>query len=142
MRIVRWVEGICGGLATLAGLIAVAALLNGPAYAGQSCTLQSPGQPPVCVSTTRTLVEVNGATAIFDLTLVVVLVVGVGACAVWHARGGRRGARAALWAFAVLLLAFALLSGFTIGLFLLPSALLGLLAALFALGNRSVTAAA
>jgi hypothetical protein len=137
MRIARWVEGICGALAALAGLAAVMWLLFGPpAYAGQSCTAPELGQPMVCVNTTRTLIEENGATAIFDLALVVIMVVGVGAAAVWHARTGRPGARTALWIFAVILLVFSILSGFSIGLFLLPSAGLGLLAALASLGSR------
>jgi hypothetical protein len=136
MRTARWVEGVCGTFAALAGLVAVIGLLVGPAYAGQSCTAPEPGQPMVCVNTTRTLIEENGATAIFDLALVVIIVVGVGTAAVWHARTGRPGARVALWIFAVILLVFSILSGFSIGLFLLPSAGLGLLAALASLGNR------
>jgi hypothetical protein len=142
MRIARWVEGVCGVLAALAGLAAVVWLLFGPpAYAGQSCTAPQPGQPMVCVDTTRTLIEENGATAIFDLALVALLVVGVGAAAVWHARTGRPGARVALWLCAVILAMFSILSGFSIGLYLLPSAGLGLLAALASLGNRSVALA-
>jgi hypothetical protein len=136
MRIVRWVEGISGALATLAGLTAVVWLFFGPAYAGQSCSVGAPGQPMVCVNTTHTLIELNGAWAIFVLAQVGILVVGVGAAAVWHARTGRPSERIALWVLAVMLLVFSVLSGFSIGLFLLPSAGLGLVAALAALGNR------
>jgi hypothetical protein len=141
MRSARWVESIGGVLAMLAGLAAVVYLLFGPGYASETCTIDSPGQPPVCVTATRTLIEVNGATAIFDLALVVILVMGVGIGAVWHARTGQPVARGVLWGCAVVLLVFAILSGFSIGLFLLPSAALALVAALASLGNRPAASA-
>jgi hypothetical protein len=141
MRGTRWMESIGGVLAMLAGLAAVVYLLLGPGYATETCTTDSTGQLSQCVRSTRTLIEVNGATAIFDLALVVILVVGVGISAVWHARTGRPAARGVLWGCAVVLLVFSILSGFSIGLFLLPSAALALVAALASLGNRRAATA-
>jgi cytochrome bd-type quinol oxidase subunit 2 len=137
----RGVEGIFGALATLAGVAAVVVLIFGPGYNSEGCTIQSAGQPPVCVTTTiRTLIEVNGFAAIFDLTLVTILVVGVGVWAVWHARTSRPRLRIGLWIYTVILLVFVLLSGFSIGPTLLPSAALALVAALASLGNRPAVA--
>jgi hypothetical protein len=72
--------------------IALASLVRTPIYSGEGCQLSSPGASQICTSSTTTLLQENGATAVIDLGLVTLLVVGVGIAGVWHSRMDQRRA--------------------------------------------------
>ncbi len=133
MRVLRWIEAVSGILAGVAGGVAIAYLLTTPIYRGASCYVATPGEPPICVTSTATLLQINGATAIVDLCIVAVLLLGVAIPAVWHSLTGQRGAQWILWGSTTALLIFTLLGIFTIGAFLLPAAAFALIASLCAL---------
>lgn len=140
MRMLRWIEAASGLLATLAGGIALVYLLTAPSYSGAGCHVATPGEPPICVAGTATLLQVNGAAAVVNLGIVAVLSLGVGLAAVWHSRTGRRGARTLLWGATAALALYTFLSILSIGALLLPSVAFALVACASAVG-RSPTAA-
>lgn len=133
----RWVEGVCGVLAAVAGETIVVFQAVGPVYQSQTCTGVSPGVTPTCVSSTATLIQVEGAGILALLGLLTALLLGIGAGAVWHVRMRRGGARGLLWGCTIILAAFAVLSLPSIGLFLLPSVLLALIASVASLTVRT-----
>ena len=110
-----WAALVAVIMAAVAGLF----LALYPVYQGVSESVSSSGA--VASSTDgATLVAENGAWVILLLCVPVAL-------AVLGLLGAVRGRRALVWAPAVVLLIFALLAGFSLGLFYLPAAL-GLLA--------------
>ena len=118
--------------AVLWGLVLLGGALTLPVYGGTTTTVACPGCPAVSESSTRTLVEVNGAgvLVVVALPLVVSLVVAV---ALW-----RRASRAGAWVLVVLLWLFTLLALASIGMFVAPAALL--LTTALALGGRPASA--
>lgn len=133
MRALRWIEAISGILAGIAGGAAITYLIIGPSYSQENCHITSPGEPPICVTGTATLLQVNGATAIVDLTIVAAMMLGIAIPAVWHSRTGQRGAQGVLWVATAALTFFTILAILSIGALLLPSAALALVASLCAL---------
>ena len=133
MRVLRWVEAVSGIFASVAGGAAILYLLIVPTYSGEGCTVATPGEPPICVTRTATLLQINGVTAIVDLSIVAILLLGIVISAVWHSRTGRRGAQWLLWGSTAAIVVFTLLAMFSIGLWLLPSAALALAASICAL---------
>ena len=74
-------------------------------------------------NTGETLTEVNGAGALGAVAITLVVTAAV-ALAIWRRRwAGRLGAGPSAWTLCVLLLLFCLISGFSIGLFVLPVAI-------------------
>jgi hypothetical protein len=110
-----------GGVACALAVLPVAFLA--PAYSGES------GSPGGTVTTTNTLVGVNGFWVIWLLCIPVFL-----ALTAWTglhlrcSRGSRWGTRVA-WSSVVLLWAFALIGSASVGFFLIPTALLLVVAA-------------
>lgn len=104
----------------LAGLWCVGLLVGAmtlPVYSGEST---SSGSPTGSESWTATLVEVNGAGALAVVALPAIPVAMV-AVALWRRhRARRRGAGAGAWTAVGVLGAFAFVSGFSIGLFVVP----------------------
>ncbi len=142
MRVLRWLEALSGILAGVAGGVAIAYLLTAPMYSGESCYVATPGEPPICVTHTATLLQVNGGAASVDLSIVAILLLAVAIPAVWHSLTGQRGAQWIVWGSTAALLIFTLLGIFTIGIFLLPAAALALVAGVCALAwplTRSTT---
>lgn len=133
MRVLRWIEAVSGILAGVAGGSAILYLLTVPTYRGEGCYVSSPGQPPICVTGTKTFLQVNGATAVTILSIVGVLLLGVAIPAVWHSLTGKRGAQWLLWVSTAAFMFFTLLAILSIGAFLLPSAALALAASICAL---------
>lgn len=133
MRALRWIEAISGILACIAGGAAITFLLIAPTYRGEGCQVTNAGEPPVCVTRTATLIQINGATAIIDLGIVAVLFICVAVPAIVHSRTGRRGAQAILWGSTALLIVFTFLAILSIGALFLPSAALAFVASLCAI---------
>lgn len=133
MRVLRWIEAISGILASVAGGAAITFLLIPPSYSGASCYIANPGERPICVTRTETLLQVNGATAIVDLSIVAAVLLCLAIAAVWHSRTGQRGAQWVLWGSAVILTLFTFLAILSIGSLLLPSVAFALVASLCAL---------
>ena len=110
-----------GGVACALAVLPVALLA--PVYSGES------GSPGRTVATTSTLVDVNGLWVIWLLCIPVFL-----ALTAWTglhfrcARGSGWGTRVA-WSSVVLLCAFALIGSASVGFFLIPTALLLVVAA-------------
>lgn len=122
-------------LAAVALAIAVV-LLFAPITSFEGCSVTS-GEPAVCTEGTRSLLSAEGLWVILPLALPAI------ACLVPLRLKGNLAA----WLIAVALLVFCLLTGFTIGVFFMPVALIALvLAALRAGGapapRRSPTNAA
>jgi hypothetical protein len=130
MRAFRVFEAVAGVLASVSGLGALVYLLVGPAYSTQSCQANEPGQPATCTSGTATLLQVNGVGALVPLGIFAVLLVGVGAAAVVHSRTDAPLARVTLWVATGILTIFAVVTGFSIGEFFLPSVGLALVSCL------------
>jgi hypothetical protein len=133
MRVLRWIEAISGILASIAGGAAITYLLIAPSYSGEGCHVTNSGEPPICVTSTATLIQVNGTTAIIDLSIVAILFACIAVPAVWHSRTGWHGAQWILWATTTILIVFTLLAILSIGPQLLPGAALAFVASLCAL---------
>src|SRR5258705_2252006 len=109
MRVLRWIEALSGILASIAGGAAITFLVIAPTYRGESCHVTNSGEPPICVTSTATLIQVNGTTAIVDLSIAAALFICIAIAAVWHSRTGRQGAQWMLWATSTILIVFTLL---------------------------------
>jgi hypothetical protein len=95
-----------------------------PAYGGDTCEA-SPGSPTVCGSLPpQTLFAVNGWWVV-ELLLGVVAITALAfwALHVYCATGARRAHSAAIWLIALLAI-FSIVSGFSIGFYVVPAALL------------------
>ena len=125
----RQFESISGLLATLLGLLVLAYMLFGPVYQG----ISSSGQ-----SGTASLLQVGiqPVTALI-LGLLALALIGVTVSVLRHRRTEGNRWRIVLGVSAVVIIAFTLLALPSIGLFMLPSALLALLAFVLSLtANR------
>lgn len=140
MRVLRWFEAVSGVLAGLAGGAVVVRLLTAPSYSGEGCQSAAPGEPPTCVSSTATFIQVNGATAVVLLSIVAASSLGVAVAAVRHSRTSRSGARGMLWFCAWVLALVAIAALPSIGILLLPSVVLALVACACSIGRRPAAA--
>jgi hypothetical protein len=102
---------------------------------GVACTTRSAGAT-VCHSTGETLLEQNGDTALLWLAVPT----GLAALIFISTVSSVHGPRFVSWSAAIVLSAFCLLTGFPIGLFFIPAAVLALLSVL--LGRLSSLAGA
>ena len=136
MRTLRRFEAACGLVAALVGCLVLAFTLFGPTYSFQSCsgngsTISS------CQTGTANLLQV-GIQPITLVALCILLLglIGVAVSAVVHSRTGGSGWRIVLWVATAVIVILTLLTGLSIGLFLLPSTLFALLASALSLGAR------
>jgi hypothetical protein len=95
MKPLRWVEAVCGVLASILGLAMLAYLLFVPVYRGTGCTTL-PGQPPDCTPTYAPLLNGAYAGTQIEVGLAAALLVALGIAAVWHVRTRRAGAQVVL----------------------------------------------
>jgi len=124
----RDVGPIAAAGAFLAGLAAVTSLLAGPSYASRTSSVDPGGAVAEGPTIARTFLEVNGPRGAAVLALVAILAAAVLVAALVH-RAGRPGIGRPLLAFGALgISGLALLAAPTIGLLLVPAALLALLA--------------
>lgn len=132
-----WLELAAAGLAVAIAIPAAAEMLFGDFYSGQECSYSASEGQLACRSYSETLLEhgIPGRAWAF-LTVVAALIVLVPVAAASDVLGARRLARYGLWALAVLLFVAAFLTGFTVGPFILPSALLAVASAAASLRNR------
>jgi len=125
----RKVELTTAAAAALFGVVAALYLAFGPVTTVSSCSA-TPGAPSVCETHTETLWE-SGVepVAVAFLAAVAVAILLVPAMAWAHLAGHNGHARRTLCVLAALLVVAAVLSGFSVGLLLLPAALLAVASA-------------
>lgn len=111
------------GLAAVAGVALFVAALVAPAYRRESVQ-STPGAAPVVVSTSSTLVEQNGAWVLALVAIPAVAVVVVAGSIHLRRRADRAAAGAIAWVAVGVLWLLALLGAATIGIFVMPIALL------------------
>ena len=125
---IRTLEAACGLGAGLIGCLGLAYAVFGPVYRFES----SSGE-----SGTENMVQVGiPPGALVALGILVLGLIAVAVSAMLHSRTGGGGWRIVLWVASMFLVIMTFLTGFSIGLFLLPSTLLALLASAFSLGAR------
>lgn len=136
MRIVRVTEGVCGVLASVLGLAALWLAFWGPI--GTSCTSStvSGGASQTCNQVSY--IAENGLYGVLPAIIGFVIVyVALGLGAALHGWRGTREGRGMLWVATALLVFGNFLTILDIGVFLLPSTLLALVASvLAAIGPR------
>jgi len=114
-----WLAFGLGAAAVAWAVALVAGAFTLPAYNGESCEVL-PGGASTCTGSSQTLFAVNGWWVV-ELLLGVLLVAGIGLWAL-HVRCSRRSAAAASVASCSILLlaAFSIVTGLSIGFFVLP----------------------
>ena len=115
---------ILSGLAFFASIVATVFLLNAPLYSGMETSCTESGCETIQV--TKTLVEANGRWVIYQL-VVVDFISGVPLLVAFRRSGSQR---LATWVPALLLLAYSIAGGLSIGLAFMPAAILLLIAAI------------
>lgn len=110
------IELICGLLAGLLGVLGIIYVTAGPIYRNSE-------------GGTATLVQINGLQVLTVVFVLLLLVVGVPAGAYLHARNRRTAGLVLLWSAEILLALGRVITGFSIGIFLQPTAALGLISA-------------
>ena len=126
MKMSRWVTILAFGAAGLA-VAASVALLFLPVYSGTSVDAATGKQ----IATHSTLLQVNGSRVLIPLLIPLVLV-GLGVFAVRRMKRNDGDGRLALWLAALALAVYSVLTGFSIGEFFAPAALMMLAAAVLA----------
>lgn len=126
-RLPRLLEGGSGVLASLVGGGVIAYLLVTPVYRGTGCVML-PDQPPSCQATYAPLLNGADPGTRGELAVVAVLLLAVGASAVWHAHASQPWARGALYASTGALTLWTLYPWLVPGPALLPSVALALVA--------------
>ena len=128
MRNLRRFEAACGLAAALFGFLGIAYALFGPTYSFQS----SSGQ-----TGTASMLQLGLPPGVLLTVGILVLVpIGVAVSAVVHSRTGGRGWRIVLWVATTLIVIITFLTGFSIGLLLLPSTLFAVVASALSLDGR------
>ena len=128
--------GVASALAGLSLLLAVAALLFLTFWTGYYEGEEVTADGAVVAKTSASLIEENGMDVLGLLAVPVVLSAMGFLASFSRARVGTIG----LWTSAVLLVLFALVTGFTVGMFYLPAGFMLVLAAVFArAANRRQT---
>jgi hypothetical protein len=125
----RSFELTAGLAAGLLGLIGLTYALFGQTGTYITTTGTSSGSTTTTTGTTSLVEQGLHPIAMLFITLMLLCVVGVAVGAYLHSQQGRRGGLWLLWVATALLAVGVLVSGLSIGLFLLPAALLALLAA-------------
>jgi len=113
-------------LALLSACTASAYLWRVPMYASLSTTSTSTSSAVTTGLDSQTLVGANGSW-VTVLLVGVTLLCGLPLCVAVAVPGAQRGAT---WSTALLVLGFSIISGFSVGLFFMPSALLLLVSAI------------
>ncbi len=125
---IRKLEAACGLVVALFGCLGLAYALFGPVYRFES----SSGQ-----SGTANMLQVGiQPSALIALCILVLGLLAVAVSAVVHSRTGGSGWRIVLWVVTAIIVIFTFITGFSIGLLLLPSTLFALLASALSLGAR------
>jgi hypothetical protein len=128
MRNLRRFEAACGLAAALFGFLGIAYALFGPTYSFQS----SSGQ-----TGTASMVQLGPSPSVLISVGVLVFVpIGVAISAVVHSRTGGRGWQIMLWVATTIIVIITFLTGFSIGLLLLPGTLFAIGASALSLGVR------
>lgn len=112
----RRIELTCGLLAGLLGVLGMAYATFGPTYRNSA-------------GGTATLLQVNGPGALVPVLLLTALAAAVALGAYMHAWRRNNSGLILLWGGAVLVALARVIAGFSIGVFLQPTAVLGLIAA-------------
>jgi hypothetical protein len=108
---------IAVGIAALWSVGLLVAALTVPVY--ERVTLTASGS----MESSATLVDENGGWVLMVVAIPLVVVAGIALALERRRRVGRSGAGPFAWATCVVLLLFCLITGFSIGLFVLPIAL-------------------
>lgn len=135
MRTARWLELVCGLAGAAVALFQLYHIVFDPSYSFASSTGQH-GQASIMqlIQHGEGLSEVQSLGCVSIIFLIALL------SAIAHSVTGNTIVRRVLWVAAVLLVVYSLLGFLTIGLRLLPAALLMLVAALLSSRNHAVTA--
>ena len=136
---IRKLEAACGVGAALVGCLVLAFTLFGPTYSFQSCSGYSNDSSNMnsCQTGTANLLQVGiQPITIVALSILSLGLIGIAVSAVVHSRTGGSGWRIVLWVSTAAIVILTFLTGFSIGLFLLPGTLFALLASALALGAR------
>ena len=136
---IRKLEAACGLVAALVGCLGLTYALFGPTYSFQSCSGYGNDASKIssCQTGTANLLQVGiPPTAIVALCILLLGLIGIAVSAVEHSRSGGSGWRIALWVSTTFIVILTILTGFSIGLLLLPSTLFALLASALSLGAR------
>jgi hypothetical protein len=128
MRNRRQFEAACGLLTALFGFLGIAYALFGPTYSFQS----SSGQ-----SGTASMLQLGlPPSVLISVGILVLVPLSVASSAVMHSRTEGRGWRSVLWAATAVIVIITVLTGFSIGLLLLPSTLFAVGASVLSLDGR------
>jgi hypothetical protein len=136
---IRKLEAACGLVAALVGCLVLAFTLFGPSYSFQSCSGNGTDASNMssCQTGTTNLLQVGiQPITIVALGILLLGLIGVAVSAVAHSRTGGSGWRIVLWVSTTVIVILTLLTGFSIGLFLLPGTLFALLASALSLSAR------
>ena len=121
----RRIEVTCAALAAAAGIVAIAVALFAPTIRTEAVTSDG-----IITRETRSMAaEGVEAGVVLVFGLAAVLLASLVAAGLLHARYGVLGSSAPLWVPAIMLAVLVVLTGFSVGLFFAPSALLALAAA-------------
>ncbi len=133
---IRKLEAACGLVAALVGFLGLAYALFGPVYRFESSSGQN-GTTNQSSSGTGNMLQVGiPPSALIVLCILLLGLIGVAVSAVVHSRTGGSGWRIVLWVSTAVIVILTFLTGFSIGVFLLPSTLFALLASALSLGAR------
>lgn len=130
MRAIRWLELTSGLAGAAVGLVQLRHIVFDPIFSTSSSTGQQ-RQVSLVESGDIPLITV------ISLSLVAVVLLIAAASAIIHSQSGQVFWQRALWIAVGLLVAYSILAIGTIGLLILPAAILMLLAALFSLGTHA-----
>lgn len=130
MRAIRWLELTSGLAGAAVGLVQLRHIVFDPIFSTSSSAGQQ-RQVSLVESGDIPLITV------ISLSLVAVVLLIAAASAIIHSQSGQVFWQRALWIAVGLLVAYSILAIGTIGLLILPAAILMLLAALFSLGTHA-----
>jgi hypothetical protein len=138
MNILRRIEMILGVATAVLGMGTLAFALGGPTYStqGDTCSSASPNVPATCTLTPpqqTSAIQVQGLASLLPAILVFgSILLAILGFSFTHSRNGTGGSLAFLWIFTALLWVVMVLTGFSIGLFFFPTAVLALVTAILA----------
>lgn len=139
MRISRRLELVSGLASGVIGLLIVGYVLFGPFYSTETgaCPTGSAGTTCASTSGSASLLQrgIDPITLLY-LSILSLVLLGIGASAILYSRSGRFLWQTCLWASTGLLMVGAFIGLASIGLFLLPSILLAVFACVFSSRNR------